>query len=651
MEKNKRLIVIAIICVLIFILFILYQSKIPSLNPVNANPYLEECKSLNQNSIGGTNLLFFSDEETTKKYSETLFSFSPLDQNNFNIYYIENYKPKCELYKDKAVLCYNEELIKKAASCPNDIIIAIQEENREIRSSAYMNVISINSKHPLTVIAHEFGHAFANLAEEYVPAKIPKGSKNCVDECSKFGDTKEGCYQGCSKADYQRSINEGIMRTLSSKKFGIFNENLILDEIEKKISTSPLTGRAIIKPQNCEDKKYYLIKGIYANEKISILDIKIEQGCVGGNGNGDFIYKQILEDKRVIEPNKFNPEFIFTTYPEDMKQGETYVSEIEFILTLPIIEQTQSLEIIQDNNKIGGINFAESSEQIDFSFMAPTTYTLNIENPGLLSYVKIDGSIEGGGDVKIYLDNLLILDSSKSTSSSFVTGYSVEEEKETLCGNRRCEDNENYLTCPEDCPKPICGNKICEDGENYENCDKDCQKPICGNFICEEEENYLNCKEDCKIIVCGNFICEGGENYLNCEKDCKAPICGNSVCEEFENLENCPFDCKPSSRPSGYCGDAFCGEGEDCSNCYLDCGICPLNPSCGNKVCEKGETYENCKDDCLEPIKIVRFENYCEETCYLNPLNLNKDSYLITIKINNAKLNLNKIKYKTISFE
>ena len=152
------------------------------------------------------------------------------EKDNFNFYYIDNYQPKCEIYQDKALLCYNKDIVRKAASCPHDFIVVIKEDSRNIRSSAYMNVMSINSKHSLTVLLHEFGHVFVNLAEEYVPAKLPKKAKNCVDECTKFS-IKDGCYEGCSKADYFRSINNGIMRTLSSTNFGIFNKKLITDKI------------------------------------------------------------------------------------------------------------------------------------------------------------------------------------------------------------------------------------------------------------------------------------------------------------------------------------------------------------------------------------------------------------------------------------
>ena len=293
--KKRKIIALIIILISCFILLFIYQSKNIFLNPTNT--ISNECKSITQNKPGNTNLLFFSKKEVAEKYSKDLLEISPLDEkkDNFNIYYIDDYNPKCEIYKEQALLCYNEELIKKASSCPNDIVVAIQEQNKEIRSSAYMNVISINSKHPLTVLAHEFGHAFANLAEEYVPAKIPKGSKNCVGNCSNFGGLKDGCFQECSKSEYYRSTEAGIMRTLSSRDYGIFNKNIILNEVDKKIKKAFLTGNAIESEEDCSNNKYYLITGVYTNEKIVIKNITTEKGCIGGNGNGGFTYEQVLK--------------------------------------------------------------------------------------------------------------------------------------------------------------------------------------------------------------------------------------------------------------------------------------------------------------------------------------------------------------------
>lgn len=98
-----------------------------------------------------------------------------------------------------------------------------------------------------------------------------------------------------------------------------------------------------------------------------------------------------------------------------------------------------------------------------------------------------------------------------------------------LCNqNKICEldKNENYLTCPQDCPSGSADNycDMLKDGI----CDPDCE---------------ISADVDC---VCNkNGICEKerGETPQLCALDCH---CGNGICEEIleENYENCPQDCK-----------------------------------------------------------------------------------------------------------
>ena len=75
---------------------------------------------------------------------------------------------------------------------------------------------------------HEFGHVFANLADEYVPSNIPWGAQNCANECGKFGKFgSTGCYLGCSEDDFYRSSENSVMRTLRTDEYGDVNTQII----------------------------------------------------------------------------------------------------------------------------------------------------------------------------------------------------------------------------------------------------------------------------------------------------------------------------------------------------------------------------------------------------------------------------------------
>jgi hypothetical protein len=358
MRLKLFLIILGFVMLAIAITFAIYISYEPPLSPAD----LETCKIIQQPEKGTINIVFFSSKENAEKYTKSLLDISPLDENKeqFNIYYINDFVPNCEIYKGMALLCYNRELIKKASSCPNDYIIVIKDEGSSIRSSAYMNVMSINYKNHLTVLAHEFGHVFANLAEEYTPAKIPRGSENCVSTCEKFEGETNGCFQGCSEANYYRSIDRGIMKTLTSKNYGIFDKNIILEKINKELMLSPkFTGNAI-KILDCSEEEYYLIKGLYNTGEVFIQDKTIERGCLGKNGVGGLEYNLILKDDTAFQKEEFNPELIFTDIQGEIEiDGETYESDKEFFLKIPIIENSKTLEISKEDKLITEINLQD----------------------------------------------------------------------------------------------------------------------------------------------------------------------------------------------------------------------------------------------------------------------------------------------------
>lgn len=342
---NKKLLFIILgilVIVLIAIIFLLKNTKSPETSPLSD---LEECKTLSYNGEGKTNIVFFSNKKDAEKYKNFFLTIKPFDKNEkeFNFFYIDNYNPECELYKGIALLCYSKELVKKASSCPNDVVIVLKEENLKIRSSAYMNVISINSRLETSVFSHEFAHSFANLADEYVPAELPRDAKNCQTNCDKF-TVKDGCFEGCSKSNYFRSIEDGLMRTLYSKNFGKFNEFLIEQRIKK---SSGITGKVADENIDCRYNKYYLIEANYSAEgDIFLISKSIENGCFNSNGYGEINYS-VNEN---ISLGSFNPVFIFTDMQDEKQttiEGEVFINDHDknFLLKLPADESIKKLTI------------------------------------------------------------------------------------------------------------------------------------------------------------------------------------------------------------------------------------------------------------------------------------------------------------------
>ncbi len=323
---------------------------------------LVECKTLEHNGDDKVNIVFFSPEKQAQEYADFLRTIEPLNlhQESFNFYYIDDYEPECEIYQGVALLCYNKGLVKTSASCPNDFIVVIQDENRKIRSSAYMNVMSINSANTKSVIAHEFAHVFANLADEYVPANLPKNAKNCVADCSKFS-IKDGCFLGCSKADYFRSINNGLMRTLSATRFGIFNEMLITNRLTDIIQSrnQPEPDYVIKGSPPCNNEEHYLIHGKYGGGAMTIKESTVESGCTGDAHSGNIEYTLSSENGIPVKQVFFNPELIYTDSGEEnqeMIDGEVFETDKDFYLQIPIIEGVEVLKIEREDQSLAQID-------------------------------------------------------------------------------------------------------------------------------------------------------------------------------------------------------------------------------------------------------------------------------------------------------
>ena len=354
MEKKWWALIMLAVAALIIVIALLFVKQ-TYLAPVS----LDECKVLKYSGEGKPSVVIFSDNQIAQEYMNFFFSIKPYDKNKdkFNFYYIDSYEPNCDIYQGVALLCYSRELIKKAASCPNDYIVVIGKGNEGLRSSSYMNVISIVYGTRMTVFSHEFGHAFANFADEYTPASIPKNSKNCVPDCGSFGEGKEGCFEGCSRDDYFRSIDAGIMSTLDSMTYGKFDENIIISKIRE---SAGITGSAVLANRDCSKETYILLDGNYSDGKMSILGRSVERGCVGGNGAGGFGYSVTKEDGSIIKGGEFNPELIFTDSLNGSKMaGGTTAREGAFLLKVPVIENSKSLEISSEGQTIAEVNLKD----------------------------------------------------------------------------------------------------------------------------------------------------------------------------------------------------------------------------------------------------------------------------------------------------
>lgn len=118
------------------------------------------------------------------------------------------------------------------------------------------------------------------------------------------------------------------------------------------------------------------------------------------------------------------------------------------------------------------------------------------------------------------------------------------EPKPKQCGNGVCDEWENYISCPEDCPKPepkLCGNGVCDPGEDYIICPDDCESPItpefCGDGQCSLGENSENCCIDCGFNV-------GSKRNQRCMDDTRVvvEVCKSTGLWGSEIVEECSYE-------------------------------------------------------------------------------------------------------------
>ncbi|RMD66341.1 hypothetical protein D6817_04295 [Candidatus Pacearchaeota archaeon] len=347
--RNIVLVSAAIAFLALMFAIAFYLNVLPLTSP-DENSALTDCKVITYKGENALNVLLFADEKTAERYADNFLNIEPFKSfsDKVNFYYIDS-PVQCELYKGIAVFCYSRELLRKAGSCPHDVVITFANYARNIRSSSYNGVVSLNLNHPVSVLWHELGHALGGLAEEYVPASLPWGAKNCVGQCSEFKSPTDGCFQGCSRKDYYRSIDEGIMRTLDSNTFGKFDEQLLKDKLERKIAKgkSRFIGFLVRKLSGCERSYYYLLElARDKNGKLSVVSKSLERGCAGSNGEGRGVVQVLDKQRHAILEKEFDATLFTDGISENTNEltGESFEPD-RFYVSIPVTRGEESVRI------------------------------------------------------------------------------------------------------------------------------------------------------------------------------------------------------------------------------------------------------------------------------------------------------------------
>ena len=98
----------------------------------------------------------------------------------------------------------------------------------------------------------------------------------------------------------------------------------------------------------------------------------------------------------------------------------------------------------------------EHKEKLNLEYSEPSTYELQIE--GKLTSLKLSGEIQQGQEsqVKIYLDNYLVFDSSNLEKTGLLTGLAIDESTTEPTETEEQTSTDTLSTSPEPTePAPI----------------------------------------------------------------------------------------------------------------------------------------------------------------------------------------------------
>lgn len=207
---------------------------------------------------------FVEDTETMRNSFLNTLPYSEYKER-FNFFRIESLDSDlgCS-YDNDAVVCDPVKVKTSSLDCPYDYPVVLVEPKgvitffSHLRSSSWRGIASVNSGDYPLVFAHEFGHQFSGLLDEYTwqDGRILFEGPNCDSQmtCPKFqviGGSE--CHIGCINNENYRPIKTGIMRDYwESNRYGLFDEYIIEQAIlgnsknSEELGFSPSIGPTLV---------------------------------------------------------------------------------------------------------------------------------------------------------------------------------------------------------------------------------------------------------------------------------------------------------------------------------------------------------------------------------------------------------------------
>lgn len=188
------------------------------------------------------------------------------------------------------VCCNDAKVVETASQCNYDGLIVLINSDAGCGTASFYTKLCAKSKSNGLILAHELGHSFGNLADEYtysdyftynLPEDLILEMPNCdVAGCPKWADEKSDCIEGCTSPNLYRSSANSIMRYVSFGSYNDVSKSAIIHQIERRTQTESTHK------ENPQWRSYYVNMDYSHNEvKLSpVTTLPVQAGTLSIGG-------------------------------------------------------------------------------------------------------------------------------------------------------------------------------------------------------------------------------------------------------------------------------------------------------------------------------------------------------------------------------
>jgi hypothetical protein len=253
------------------------------------------------------------------------------------------------------VCCNDAKVAQTASQCHYDGLIVLIDNPSTCGTASFYTKLCAKSDSAGLIFAHEIGHAFGGLADEYTYAdyfdySIPENfileMPNCdVEGCPKWANTTSDCFEGCTSPNLYRSSRNSIMRYISSGAFNEVSRQNLRDEIQRRTQ-----AESQMHQENPQWKSYYVNLDYSDGEvKLSPTTIRpVKPGLLSVSGSLTAVLKD--ENSAVLYETKIPLPLI--EFPAlEISEKPIINTQVSLPITLPFVPNAKKLEI-SDNEKV-----------------------------------------------------------------------------------------------------------------------------------------------------------------------------------------------------------------------------------------------------------------------------------------------------------